>query len=42
MAKSNGTFKDPRKVIAPPAPCKEAKHTMMGSMPKKMKKMMSK
>lgn len=38
MAKNNNsTFSDPRKKIAPPAPCCDAKHTMMG-MPMKKKK----
>jgi len=35
--KSNGTFKDPRKAVAPPSPCKDAHHTLMNADMKKKK-----
>jgi hypothetical protein len=37
--KSNSTFSDPRKRIAPPSPCADPKHTMIGISTKKKKGM---
>jgi hypothetical protein len=35
--KEPAPFRDPRKIIAPMTPHQDAKHTLMGPLPKKIK-----